>query len=177
MKSSERETRSSKDDYDNEKGRIKGSMGKKKEDAKKDFVLACFKPADESLEPKSGKFPAYEKFAKLETFIIIEISRYYLERHQDSDTPEEDALDEFLDDYDRWVGDKDRHERVNYYLQGDGKKPKEEPIGNRIIDAMFGYFDGERCYDGTSYFKGMRDGLGDNPCPEHERPDAKKGGK
>jgi hypothetical protein len=100
-----------------------------------------------------------------------------LERHQDSDTPEEDALDEFLDDYDRWVGDKDRHERINYYLLGDGKKPKEEPIGNRIIDAMFGYFDGERCYDGTSYFKGMRDGKGDNPCPEHERPDEKKGGK
>jgi hypothetical protein len=99
-------------------------MGKKKDDTNKDFVLACFKPADESLEPKSGKFPAYEKFAKLETFIIIEISRYYLERHQDSDTPEEDALDEFLDDYDRWVGDKDRHERSTTTSRAMGRSPR-----------------------------------------------------
>jgi hypothetical protein len=42
-------------------------------------------------------------------------------------------------------------------------------IGNRIIDAMFGYFDGERhATMGRPISRGCATVSGDNPCPEHE---------
>ena len=152
----------------------------KEKDKYEDFILASFKKADNAWEPIEGKFPPYLKFVKLQRYIMLAVSRYYIERHQHDPDPEEAALDEFFDDYDLWVGEKDRREKVNYYLSVVGRPQKEDPLMNRMIDAMFGYFDGERHYDGSSYFKGMRDGLGDNPCPEHKAPDSmsgKKGGK
>lgn len=123
----------------------------------KDFVLSPLKPADCSDEPKCAKLPEYDEFKGLEKAILKGISDYYMSHHVNGEIPADDAEDEFIDDYDKWVEVKRSHDLINKFLTARGSNEKEEPLANRLIDALFSYYDGERYYDGSCYFKGLRE--------------------
>ncbi len=127
------------------------------------FILAAFKDARDCKDAPENQMPKYKKFKGLVQAMEEAVSKYYLDRHLSDDEPDERALDEFFDDYDLWVAEKDCHEDANKMLKKIGKEELDEPICNAMIDGLFGYFDGERTYDGINFFKGMRDGLGDGP--------------
>ena len=132
-------------------------MKQTKKKGGKGFVLSPLKPADCVDEPKSSKLPEYEEFKELENVIMEAISDYYLSRHLNGEIPADDAEDEFIDDYDKWTEYKRSHELVNKFLAARGSDEKEEPLANRLVDALFSYYDGERYYDGNCYFKGLRE--------------------
>src|SRR5574344_1077718 len=76
-----------------------------------------------------------------------------MSHHINGEIPADDAEDEFIDDYDKWVELKRSHDLINKFLTARGTNEKEEPLANRLIDALFSYYDGERYYDGSCYFR------------------------
>ena len=130
-------------------------------------LLECFIPGDTNDIIEGKKMPSYsDELNKLGYIMLKALSDHFRNLERENDDPDEDAIEIFFDFYDMWEEEKRRHEQINKYLVCLGENELEEPIENRIVDALMSYFDGERSYDGNSYFRGLRD---DKVTPEWRR--------
>ncbi len=121
-------------------------------------LLDCFKPGNKNDFIEGDKMPDYEnELGQLGYLMLEAVSReiFALERYLDDE--EKDSVEVFFDLYEQWAEEKRRHETVNRLLSAIGEDEREEPIQNKLVDALMSYFDGERYYDGLSYFRGLRD--------------------
>lgn len=153
--------------YPSEIKRRKKKGKQKMNENDKDGLLECFTPGDTNNIIEAKKLPLYEEeISKLGYIMLDALSDYFRKLERETDDPEKDAIELFFDCYDMWEEEKRRHEQINGYLVALGENEREEPIENRMVDALMSYFDGERCYDGNSYFRGLRD---DKVTPEWRR--------
>jgi len=130
-------------------------------------LLECFIPGDTNDIIEGKKMPSYsDELNKLGYIMLNALSDHFRNLERENDDQDEDAIEIFFNFYDMWEEEKRRHEQINKYLIALGENEMEEPIENRIVDALMSYFDGERCYDGNSYFRGLRD---DKVTPEWRR--------
>ncbi len=121
-------------------------------------ILDCFKPGEKNDIIEGDKMPDYEDVLANLGFAMLRAATDYLSKMKDVlNDKEKDEVDIFFDLYDLWIEEKKRHEQMNKYFAFIGEEEREELLPNRMVDALMSYFDGERYYDGKSYFRGLRE--------------------
>lgn len=121
-------------------------------------ILDCFKSGEKNDIIEGDKMPDYEDVLANLGFVMLRAATDYLSKMKDVlNDKEKDEVDIFFDLYDLWIEEKKRHEQMNKYFAFIGEEEREELLPNRMVDALMSYFDGERYYDGKSYFRGLRE--------------------
>ena len=121
-------------------------------------ILDCFKPGEKNDIIEGDKMPDYEDVLVDLGFAMLWAATDYLSKMKYVlKDKEKDEVDIFFDLYDLWTEEKKRHEQMNKYFAFMGEKEREELLPNRMVAALMSYFDGERYYDGKSYFRGLRE--------------------
>ncbi len=121
-------------------------------------ILDCFKPGEKNDIIEGDKMSDYEDVLANFGFAMLRTATDYLSKMKDVlNDKEKDEVDIFFDLYDLWIEEKKRHEQMNKYFAFIGEEEREELLPNRMVDALMSYFDGERYYDGKSYFRGLRE--------------------
>ena len=95
------------------------------------------------------QFAEYDFMKGLIEAIYDTISTYYYNHNDQAGlfTQEDGAEQQFIYDFHKWVGLKEGLEDIKQYCAEEKIPMKEQPLGNLIIDAIFGYFAQGRSYD------------------------------
>lgn len=121
-------------------------------------LLDCFRPGNKNDVIEGKKMHEYEGvLAELGFTMLRAVSDYLSQCEMVLNLEDRDATDIFFDFYDYWTEEKRRHEQINKYFVAMGENEREEPLPNRMIDALMSYFDGERFYNGNNSFQGLRE--------------------
>ena len=121
-------------------------------------LLDCFRPGNKNDVIEGKKMPEYEGvLAELGFVMLRAVSDFLSQCETVLNLEDRDATDIFFDFYDYWTEEKRRHEQINKYFVAMGENEREEPLPNRMIDALMSYFDGERFYNGNNSFQGLRE--------------------